>query len=118
MTRTLVTIFKGFLWVSVVTASLASSTALAQIQVEIFPPAAFIATSAPVYFEGHATYWWGNQWYYRDGRNWRAYREEPAYLHEYRGHHVATRQHYESHGGNSHQQGNQHANGSHSSEHH
>jgi len=97
---------------------LAATPAAAQVVVRIFPPAAFVAVNTPVYYEGHATYWYGNQWYYRDGRNWRAYHQEPVYLHEYRGRHVAAQYHYESsHRGGGperqehHVQGNQHGNG-------
>ena len=77
---------------------LLSTPAQAGVRIEIFPPAAFIATSTPVYFEGHAAYWYGDRWYYRDGRDWRYYHEEPHYLHDWRGHHEFERHYYEHHG--------------------
>jgi hypothetical protein len=118
MTTNPTTILRSFLSLAAITGCLASTPALAQIQVQVFPPSSFIAVQTPVYYEGRATYWYGNQWYYRDGRQWRAYRQEPAYLHEYRGRHVAAQYHYEPNrrGGyqqqaEHRQQGNQHSNG-------
>lgn len=90
MNRSLVTMLGG----AVVASCLASAPARAGIEIEIFPPAVFIATATPVYFEGHAAYWYGNRWYYREGRSWRPYREEPRYLHEYREHHEFERHYY------------------------
>ena len=49
-----------------------------------YPPEAFIATTEPVYFEGHAAYWYGNSWYYRDGDHWNHYNREPQALHQRR----------------------------------
>ena len=34
-----------------------------------YPPDAYIATTDPVYFEGHASYWYGGRWYYREWRS-------------------------------------------------
>jgi hypothetical protein len=45
-----------------------------------YPPDDFVATTQPVYFEGHAAYWYGNHWYYRDGAHWRSYAHEPPAL--------------------------------------
>jgi hypothetical protein len=50
-----------------------------------YPPAAYVATASPVYYEGHPAYWYGNRWYYRNGGGWGYYRSEPRYLNEYRG---------------------------------
>ncbi len=61
---------------------------------EGYPPPAFIATATPVYYEGHATYWYGGQWYARDGARWSAYRAEPVYLRDYRARGVPPRQLY------------------------
>jgi hypothetical protein len=95
MTQRLVTTtLKGFLVASAVAAGLASTPARAQIEVSLFPPAAFIATSSPVYYEGHAAYWYGNRWQYREGGNWHSYREEPSYLRESRGRREPVRQFY------------------------
>src|SRR5580700_6886196 len=44
------------------------------------PPAAFVATTAPVYYDGRPAYWYGNRWYYRQGAAWGYYRSEPRYL--------------------------------------
>jgi hypothetical protein len=123
MTRSPVTFLRSFLSVAAIAGCLASTPARAQIHVQIFPPSSFVAVNTPVYYEGHATYWYGNQWYYRDGRQWRAYHQEPVYLHEYRGRHMAAQYHYEPsrHGGYrqdehhqpgyQHQQGYPHSNG-------
>ena len=74
---------------------LAGSPVRAGIEVEIFPPPAYIATFAPVYFEGRPAYWYHNRWYYRDGRAWRFYHDEPRYLHDWRDHHEFERHYYE-----------------------
>jgi len=62
------------------------SEARAQIVVTIAPPAAYIATTQPEYFEGRPVYWYNNNWYYRDRGRWSYYRREPVYLHERRAH--------------------------------
>jgi hypothetical protein len=49
-----------------------------------YPPDAYIATTEPVYFEGHATYWYGGRWYYRDGGRWGRYDREPPVLYQRR----------------------------------
>jgi hypothetical protein len=90
MNRSLVTMLTGV----VVASCLASAPARAGVEIEIFPPAAFIATATPVYFEGHAAYWYGSRWHYREGRSWRIYREEPRFLREYRDHHEFERHFY------------------------
>jgi hypothetical protein len=55
------------------------------VGVGVYPPAAYIATATPEYYEGRPVYYYGNQWYYRggDGR-WSYYRAEPGYLRERR----------------------------------
>ena len=77
-----------------------------------YPPDAYIATAEPVYFDGHASYWYGNRWYYRDGGRWNHYDREPAGLYQrrtaapivrrsyepYHGHAIA---HPSAHGGHS-----------------
>jgi hypothetical protein len=88
-------ILRRLLSVAAIAGCMAAPSAQAQVRVQIFPPASFVAVNTPVYYEGHATYWYGNQWYYRDGRQWRAYRQEPVYLHEYRGRQMASRRYYE-----------------------
>jgi hypothetical protein len=102
MMPTLVKIAKGALCFGVIVACLAVAPAPAQgqIEVRISPPAWFIATAQPVYFEGHAAYWYGDRWYYRDRGAWRYYHDEPEHLRDYRGHHEGGRQFYgRAHGG-------------------
>jgi hypothetical protein len=57
-------------------------------EVVIEPPAAYIATAAPEYFEGRPVYYYNNYWYYRDRGRWSFYRSEPIYLRERRAHWV------------------------------
>jgi hypothetical protein len=93
MNRRLVTALMG----AVVASCLTSTPARAGIEIEIFPPAWFIATARPVYYEGHAAYWYGGRWHYREreGRRWRTYDEEPRYLREYRYRREPERHYYE-----------------------
>ena len=52
-----------------------------EADVVVAPPAAYIATTEPEYFEGRPVYFYNNYWYYRDGYGrWSYYRSEPAYL--------------------------------------
>jgi hypothetical protein len=45
------------------------------------PPPEYIATTEPVYFEGHASYWYGNHWVWRDEHGaWAHYDHEPPFL--------------------------------------
>ena len=66
---------------------------------EDYPPDAYIATTDPVYFDGHAAYWYGNRWYYRDGARWSHYDREPAGLYQRRMQGSARRRTYEPSGG-------------------
>lgn len=95
MNRTLKSLSKGALLSGAVMLSLLSTPALAQIEIQLFPPVAFRATARPVYYEGHASYWYQGRWYYRDGREWRYYHDEPRHLRDYRGAREPYRQHYE-----------------------
>jgi hypothetical protein len=90
MNRRLVTILTG----AVLASCLAAAPAGAGIIIQINPPAFFIATTRPVYFQGHANYWYRNSWRYREGHTWRTYRTEPQYLREYRGRHQPERHYY------------------------
>ncbi len=85
MTRNVVTTLRGVLPAAALAACLFATPARAQLEVVVAPPADYLATTEPVYFEGHAAYWYGNRWYYRDGSAWRYYHDEPGYLREYRG---------------------------------
>ena len=55
-----------------------------------YPPADFIATVQPVYFEGHAAYFYNNRWYYRDGNRWGHYDHEPPALATHRAQFTAS----------------------------
>lgn len=59
-----------------------------------YPPPAYIATTPPVYYGGYPSYWYGNRWYRREGARWRAYREEPRFLRDYRSHGPLPRAYY------------------------
>jgi hypothetical protein len=52
----------------------------------VYPPPAYIATTAPVYYDGVPCYWYGGRWYHHYGEGWRAWRSEPGYLRDYRVH--------------------------------
>ncbi len=56
--------------------------------VVVEPPAAYIATVEPEYYEGRPVYYYNNYWYYRDHGRWSYYRSEPMWLRERRGHWV------------------------------
>jgi hypothetical protein len=55
-------------------------------------PAPYVATTEPVYYGGHAAYWYNNGWRYREGGRWNSYRTEPAGLRQYRGNRGGYRQ--------------------------
>jgi hypothetical protein len=88
------TLFKTTLCVGALAACLQSAPALAQVEISVHPPAFYVATTAPVYYEGHASYWYGNRWHYREGGEWRSYHDEPSHLREHREHHESARQYY------------------------
>jgi hypothetical protein len=89
MNRTLKTVLLGMS----LAVCLIATHAKAQ-EVVVYPPPEFLATTAPVYFEGRPAYWWGGRWYYRNGAAWGFYREEPGFLRDWRGHHEVVRQFY------------------------
>jgi hypothetical protein len=60
-----------------------------------YPSASYVVTAQPVYYEGHASYWYGGRWVYRDGANWNYYRSEPQYLGARRGYVAPPRRVYE-----------------------
>lgn len=95
MNRTLVSMSKGVLLSGALMLSVFSSPAQAQVEITIYPPATFRATSRPVYYEGRAAYWYNGRWYYQDGGRWQYYRVEPRHLRERRVIHVPVRKHYE-----------------------
>ena len=65
------------------------------VEVVVEPPAAYIATAAPEYYEGRPVYWYNNYWYYRDHGRWSYYRAEPGWLRERRSHWVDRHYGYE-----------------------
>jgi hypothetical protein len=87
-------VLKGIAGAGALALCLAASPVYAQprVEVRISPPAWFIATTRPVYHGGHAAYWYRDRWVYREGREWRHYREEPR---ELRSRRDWRRQHYE-----------------------
>jgi hypothetical protein len=86
---------KSVFCAAAIAACLAPLGAQAQVEVEVYPPAAYVATAAPVYYEGRPHYWYGGRWYYREARAWRSYREEPGWLRERREHeHWEPQRHY------------------------
>ena len=100
MTRALSTMLKGVLCGGLIAACLAPAPAQAQIEVRIHPPAWYVATTTPVYYEGRPAYWYRDRWYYRQGRQWRDYREEPSYLRGHRERQERNRHYYgRNHGG-------------------
>jgi hypothetical protein len=62
-----------------------------------YPSDAYIATTEPVYFNGYASYWYGNRWYYQNGGRWNHYDREPAGLYQRRMQGAQRRRTYESH---------------------
>jgi hypothetical protein len=60
------------------------------------PPPEYIATTEPVYYEGHAAYWYGNHWYWRDEHGgWGHYDREPPFLADRRAHFAPARRSWE-----------------------
>lgn len=94
MRRTRVTIVKSILCGAAILSCLVALPASGQIEIVVRPPFWFVASARPVYFEGRATYWYGNRWYYRDGGSWRYYNNEPTYLRNHRGSDQRNRHHY------------------------
>jgi hypothetical protein len=98
-------ISKTFMTLSAVGAlgaiSFAAPSASAQevVVVDDYPPPEYIATVEPVYYENHATYWYGNHWYYRDYAGWHHYGSEPAFLYDRRLNSPPARWSYEPWGG-------------------
>jgi len=97
MNRKIGTPSKGFLIISAVgalaTVTLLGAPAAAQWAP---PPPEVIATVAPVYYEGHAAYWYNNHWSWRDEHGaWNHYDNEPAFLADHRAHFAPGRRSWE-----------------------
>jgi hypothetical protein len=86
MNRFSLAMLRALLCTGGIVACLSSSVGTAQ-EVVVYPPDEFVATTAPVYFEGRPAYWWRGRWYYRDHASWGYYHDEPRYLHDWRGGH-------------------------------
>jgi hypothetical protein len=56
----------------------------AQAIVVGYPPATYVASYSPVYYNGYAHYYYGNRWWYRDHVGWHNWATEPGYLGGYR----------------------------------
>jgi len=78
---------------------LVTPTASAEVIVEEYPSADYLATVEPVYYESRATYWWHDHWYYRDYMGWHTYGSEPGFLYDRRMHSPPGRWSYEPHWG-------------------
>ncbi len=64
----------------------AAPSAEAQVVYTVgYPPASYIASYRPVYYNGYAHYWYNNHWYYHDHGVWRGYATEPGFLYGQRG---------------------------------
>jgi hypothetical protein len=60
------------------------------------PPPEYIASTEPVYYEGHAAYWYNNHWFYRDDHGgWNHYEQEPPNLRDRRAHFPPNRRSWE-----------------------
>ena len=59
------------------------------------PPAVYITTARPVYYESHPVYWYNTRWGWREHGGWHWYEHEPQVLHERRMHGPPPRYHYE-----------------------
>ena len=76
-----------------------SRTANAQeVVLDVAPPAAFLATVEPFYYDDRPVYWYANRWRYRDAQGWHSYDAEPRLLQERRAHLPQTRWSYAAHG--------------------
>jgi hypothetical protein len=100
MNRVIATLSKGLVIVSAAGALAAVSLIGAPANAQwVPPPAEYIATTEPVYYEGHAAYWYGNHWNWRDAHGaWNHYDREPPALAERRVHAAPARRSFE-HGG-------------------
>jgi hypothetical protein len=86
MQRKLMKTLSGALCAAAVSSFMLASPVDAEIAVRISPPSWFIGTATPYYYQGRASYWYENRWYYRDGRHWRYYEREPYELSKHHGH--------------------------------
>ena len=90
--KTLLTLTK----VLAAAATLTIMAPVASAQDNDYPSPEVIATLTPVYYEGHAAYWYHNHWHWRDAHGrWNHYESEPQVLHDHRyGGHAWDRHYY------------------------
>ena len=96
MSRTIASLSKGLATVSAVGALAAVVLAAAPADAQwVPPPPEVVGTLDPVYYEGHAAYWYNNHWYWRDAHGgWNHYDNEPAFLADRRAHFAPVRHTY------------------------
>jgi hypothetical protein len=72
--------------VPLMTVAMYSWEAKAQV-VAVGPPAVYVASYEPFYYNGFAHYWYRDRWFYRDHGAWRSYEHghEPGFLRDHRG---------------------------------
>lgn len=97
MNRIALLVSKGFVFVPaagiLAAAVLVGAPAAAQWEP---PPPEYIASTEPVYYEGHAAYWYNNHWYWRDDHGgWQHYDHEPPFLADRRAHFPPGRRSWE-----------------------
>jgi hypothetical protein len=82
MNRSIATLSKGLVIATAAGALAAISLLADRAEAQwVPPPSEVIATSEPVWYEGHAHYWYGGHWYWRDEHGgWQHYDHEPAYF--------------------------------------
>jgi hypothetical protein len=84
--------------VAVVSPSPSRTADAQEVVLDVAPPAAFLATVEPFYYDNRPVYWYANRWRYRDAQGWHSYDAEPRLLQEHRAHMPQTRWSYASHG--------------------
>ena len=64
----------------------AAAGCAAEIEAEpaYYPPPGYLASTAPVYYEGRPAWFYNDRWYFRNGPGWSYYRSEPRYLYNSR----------------------------------
>jgi hypothetical protein len=97
MNRIIATLSKGLVMVSALGALAAVSLLVAPAQAQWAPPPPeYVASTEPVYYEGHAAYWYGGHWNWRDPRGaWNHYDQEPPGLADRRSHSPPVRRSWE-----------------------
>ena len=96
MNRKIVMLSKGLVIVSAAGAFAAVSLMGASAGAQWAPPPPeFVATTEPTYYEGHAAYWYGGRWAWRDEHGaWNHYDHEPPALADRRAHFPPVRRDY------------------------